>query len=303
MPPRSLSLLKMTLAILVLITLTAVLTSCSSHSIQVRLPIVGGETNSVGLEVARGITLSFDTADPALVPNDYSVATATMISPLITGWSKQDQAVKDGELLYRIHPLLGTVRIAVRVEDSGAVTYTGTLSDNQSHFIAMVSPDGEFRFDQIVIARLVETAEPPVKSYQIYTHSTFTGTIAGDGGYSGVGTAVNLDSTVAFPSPPNPDVTTPTGTEGYSITYAVKSVPSKSFFGIEFYPWNDGYTDSAASVLSVANSLVYDREVLANSSDPHSAYSYMFYWHLGVFYQIPWGPISNLDIPDTWDRY
>ena len=284
-------------------TLTAVLISCSSQGIQVRLPIIGGETKSVGPEVAREITLSFDTADPALVPNDFGVATATMISPLITGWSKQEQTVKDGELLYRIHPLLGAVRIAIHVQDSGVVTFAGTMSDNQSHFTAMVSPDGRIRFDQILVATLVESAEPPVKSYQIYTHSTFTGTIANDGGYSGSGNAVTLDSTVAFSNPPNPDVTTPTGTEGYSVTYAVKSVPSKSFFGIQFYPWNDGYTDSAASALSPANSMVYDREVLTKSSDPHSAYNYMFYWHSGVFYQIPWGPISSLDIPDTWDRY
>ena len=159
--PRSPSHLKTTFAILVLMTLTAVLISCSSQGIQVRLPIIGGETKSVGPEVAREIALSFDTADPALVPNDFGVATATMISPLITGWSKQEQTVKDGELLYRIHPLLGAVRIAIHVQDSGVVTFAGTMSDNQSHFTAMVSPDGRIRFDQILVATLVESAEPP----------------------------------------------------------------------------------------------------------------------------------------------
>jgi hypothetical protein len=287
----------------VLLALASVVVSCSAHGIQVRIPIIDGLPRSVKNEIAQQIKLSFDTADPALVPNDFSVATATVISPLITSWSYQDQTVRDGESLSYIHPLLGPIRVAVHAEANGTVRYFGTMSDNQSHFIAVVNADGTFRYDQIIVATLVETADPPVQSYQMYTHSTFTGSVTSDGGYRGKGNAFNLASTIAYPKPPNPDIAMQTGTVGYCLTYAVKSVPSKSFFGIEFYPWDDGYTDSAAIILSVANSSFYDRTVTAKSLDPHTDYSYMFYWRSGVFYQIPWGPISRLDIPDTWDKF
>lgn len=287
----------------ILMALAAAVVSCSPQGVQARLPVIGESTHSFKNVDSKEIVLSFGTTDPALVPNDYSVATATMMSPLITGWSRQNQTVRDGELLSYMHPLLGAIKVAVHVDASGTVTYSGSMRDDQSRFTAIVSADGTFSFDQILVASLVETVYPPVQSYRMYAHSTFTGTIARDGGYGGSGSAVNLTSTLAYERPPNPDITAPTGTEGYSITFAVKSVPSKSFFGIQFYPWDDGYSDSAAVILSAANSSVYDREIITKSHDPHSAYSYMFYWRSGVFYQIPWGPISSADIPDTWDKF
>jgi hypothetical protein len=283
--------------------LAAAVVSCSPQGVQARLPVIAGSTKPIKHAESQGIVLAFGTTDPALVPNDYSVATATMISPLITGWSRQNQTVRDGELLSYIHPLLGAIMVVVHVDSSGTVTYSGTMSDNQSRFTAIVKADGTFSSDQILVASLVETVYPPVQSYQMYAHSTFTGTIARDGGYGGNGSAVNLTSTLAYERPPNPDITAPTGTEGYFITFAVKSVPSKSFFGMQFYPWDDGYSDPAAVILSATNSSVYDQEIIAKSHDPRSAYSYMFYWRSGVFYQIPWGRISREDIPDTWDKF
>jgi hypothetical protein len=214
----------------ILMALAAAVVSCSPQGVQARLPVIGESTHSFKNVDSKEIVLSFGTTDPALVPNDYSVATATMMSPLITGWSRQNQTVRDGELLSSMHPLLGAIKVAVHVDASGTVTYSGSMRDGQSRFIAIVSADGTFSFDQILVASLVETVYPPVQSYQMYAHSTFTGTIARDGGYGGSGSAVNLTSTLAYERPPNPDITAPTGTEGYSITFAVKSVPSKSFF-------------------------------------------------------------------------
>jgi len=277
--------------------------SCTPGGVRARLPLIAGAAKPVGRVDQGPLVFSFSTSDPSLVPDDYSVATATVISPLITGWSPQEQLVREGELVSYVHPLLGAIVIAIHISTPDTVTFSGAMRDNESRFTAVVLDDGTFHFDQIIAATVIETAEPPVQSYQTYAHSTFTGAIAPDGGYSGRGAAVNLGSTVAYPSPPNPAIAMSTGTEGYCITYAVKSVPSKSFFGIEFYPWDGGYSDSAPISLSTANSSIYDRRITAKSHDPHSAFSYMFYWRLGFFYQIPWRVITSYDIPETRDRF
>lgn len=286
-----------------LLALAASAMSCSPDEARARLPLIGGAAKSVGHVDPGQIVISFNTSDPSLVPDDYSVAAATVISPLITGWSPRKQMVSEGELLSYVHPLLGAITIAVHISPPDTVTFNGAIRDSQSRFTAVVRNDGTFHFEQIIAASVIETAEPPVQSYQTYAHSTFTGTMAPDGGYSGHGTAVSLGSTVAYPHPPNPSIAMATGTEGYCLTYEVKSVPSKSFFGIEFYPWDDGYSDSAPTTISAAASSVYDRRVTAKSHDPNSGYSYMFYWRSGFFYQIPWGVFTRYDIPETWNRF
>jgi len=285
----------------IMLALAAV--SCAPGGVRARLPLIAGAAKSVGRVDPGPIVFSFGTSDPSLVPDDYSVATATVISPVITGWSPREQLVREGQLLSYVHPLFGSITIAIHVSAHGTVTFSGAMQDNQSRFTAAVRDDGTFQFDQIIAATVIETAEPPVRSYQTYAHSTFTGAIGSDGGYGGDGTAVSLGSTVAYPSSPNPAIAMSTGTEGYCITYAVKSVPSKSFFGIEFYPWDDGYSDSAPTTISAAASSVYDRQIRVKSHDPHSAYGYMFYWRSGFFYQIPWGAITSYDVPETWGRF
>ena len=289
-------------SLVVLAVLAASVLSCSGR-VRARLPLIAAAAGPLERSDPGPVVLSFGTSDPSLVPDDYSVAAATVISPLVTGWSAREQLVRDGELLSYVHPLLGTITVTVRVGPPGTVTFNGVLRDNESRFTAVVHRDGTFQFDQVIAATVVETAEPPVRSYQTYGHSAFAGTIAPDGGYSGSGTAVSLGSTAAYPSAPNPAIAMATGTEGYCITYAVKSVPSKSFFGIEFYPWEDGYSSPAPTTISAAASSVYDHQVTAKSRDPHSAYSYMFYWRSGFFYQIPWGAITSYDVPETWDRF
>lgn len=289
---------------LIILALATIIISCSPQSVQTRLPIIGTRTRSIGTSGKGEITLSFGTTDRTLVANDYSVATATMISPVIEAWSIKDQMIADGETLYYSHPLLGAIRVDVHVDATGRVTYSGILGDNQSRFTAIVEPSGKFRMVQTIVASVIETAEPPVQSCQIYTHSFFAGTINNDGGYVATGNGVNVMSTVAYLTPPNPEFTTPTGTEGYYTTCRVKAVPSKSFFGIEFYKWDGGYSDTAPARLSVASASVYDPEVITRSVDPQSAYLYMFYWLSGLFYQIPWNQkISSADIPATWDKY
>ena len=288
-------------ALLILFFAQSIMVCCSLKIIHVRLPTietVKGARNTV----VGNISISFGTLDPALVPDDYSLATATLTCPLVTGWSAY-QIVFQGETFSYVHPLLGTIKVTVRERNDGSVTYSGTMNDNYSHFSAVIDAGGALRYEQVVVATLVETAQPPVQSYQAYVHSTFTGLVASNGGYSGLGNAVNLASIIAYPSPPNPAITTPTGTEGYLITYSVKSNPSRSFFGIEFYPWDGGYSIPTATTLSLTNSSVYDREVKTKSDDPRAEYRYMFYWHLGSFYQIPWGFISSESISDTWGRY
>ncbi len=289
-------------SLLALAVLAVSVLSCSDR-VRARLPVIAAAAGPLERSDPGPLILSFGTSDPSLVPDDYSVAAATVISPLVTGWSAREQLVGDGELLSYVHPLLGAIMVAVHIGPPGTVTFNGVLRDNESRFTAVVHRDGTFQFDQVIAATVIETAKPPVRSYQAYAHSRFTGAIAPDGGYGGHGTAISLASTVAYPHPPNPAIIAPTGTEGYCMTYAVKSVPSKSFFGIEFYPWEDGYSDSAPATISAPASSVYDRQVTAKSRDPHSAYSYMFYWRSGFFYQIPWGAITSYDVPETWDRF
>jgi len=289
-------------SLLVLAVLAVSVLSCSG-GVRARLPVISAAAGPLERSHPGPLVLSFGTSDPSLVPDDYSVSAATVISPLVTGWSAREQLVRDGELLSYVHPMLGAITVTVHIDPPGAITFSGVLRDGESRFTAVVHGDGTFQFDQIIAATVVETAEPPVRSYQTYGHSTFAGTMAPDGGYSGSGTAVSLGSTAAYPSAPNPAIAMATRTGGYCITYAVKSVPSKSFFGIEFYPWEDGYSSSAPTTISAAASSVYDHQVITKSHDPHSAYSYMFYWRSGFFYQIPWGAIASDDVQETWNRF
>jgi hypothetical protein len=300
MTPRYRS-LQTPVALFILFFAVSVMIRCSLKTIHVRLPTIETAKGTTNTAIGN-ISISFSTVDPASVPDDYSLATATLTCPLITGWSAYQTAFQ-GETFSYVHPLLGTIKVTVREQNDGTVTYSGTMNDNHSHFSAVISAGGALRYEQLIVTSLVETAQPPVQSYQVYVHSTFTGLVASNGGYSGLGNAVTLASTIAYLSPPNPAITTPTGTEGYLVTYSVKSNPSKSFFGIEFYPWGGGYSTPTATMLSLANSSVYDREVKMNSDDPRAEYRYMFYWHLGSFYQIPWGFISSESISDTWVRY